>query len=139
MVVIDFWIIYLQSAYQGIGFDPTTRRGDGDSDSEIPTSVGGTASGYVGQGAIGAYSFVEVSRDRDLKGYTRAKSRTLVHESGHEWALKDCYPVTNPNQPPQTPCPITDDLMGGGLNGPNPKFSPKDLNIIRKSVKGTGK
>lgn len=87
---------------------------------------------------MGAYAFVETKRDRDAFGYIRTMARTLVHESGHEWGLRDCYPVTNPNQPPRTPCPIADDLMGGGLDAPNPKFSSRDLDLIRNMIKGPG-
>ena len=137
----DFWIMYLQTAFQGTGYDKQQGgRGDSDPDAEILISAAGYAIGS-GTDTIGAYAFVETTRDNDAQGYVRPIEKYFIHEGAHEWELQDCYGISG-----NASCTIPNDIMGEGLDcpttttvncgGKNPEFSPRDLNIIRNSVKG---
>lgn len=124
----DFWMVYLQAAYQ----HDTPRDNDPNSES----AVGGVTPTYAGLidsvinssqvplGADGTLMFMEVVRDYVTRNGGNLRTQTAPHEIGHQFGLKG------------------DTAMGFGLmsyDDTEPQiFVPEHLNVLRWRVKSPG-
>lgn len=124
----DFWVVYLQIAYQG------ARVMDNDPSSEIArlgvTPIFGdedflvTTPCKVPQGGVGSLVYLEVQKDGTQEYPTREsefKEGTAPHEVGHQFGLRG-------------------DRSGFGIMGPNEQliFIDPHLQILRLRVKSPG-
>jgi hypothetical protein len=120
----DFWVAYIQIAYQGgvlRDFDPNTEANSdlGVTGAVTLNSIGADCSGMP-QGGVYTFSYQEVMHDAFAAISLANDNVTTPHELGHQFGLDH----------------IANTLMGSGYNNNN--FAPDHLHILRCRVRSPG-
>jgi hypothetical protein len=129
----NYWLVYVQGAFQGPEFQATSTgvSVDGDPNDEVLTTptamrsvVNGETSAVVGLGTLsrigGSTIYIETIRDFNANHQMDCLTGTVVHETGHQFGLKDVPPG-----------------QGGGIMEPcsatrQRRFTDDHLNAIRQ-------
>jgi hypothetical protein len=131
----DFWVVYIQIAYQGSSnrsHDPNFAQNEDDTDVAGQTSVSGvtnsvTSSAGVPRGGLGSLIYVETLTDYFRYRQVNERGLVVAHEIGHQFGIAGHRPTDAVMKPSVSSVQSTEE-----------KLVPDHINIIRWRVKSPG-